>query len=61
MDIEEKLAKAGLSLDEVVNYALQKADNELDKEFNPVDTSITPYLKEVGKKLGGDDEQKQAR
>jgi hypothetical protein len=56
MDIEEKLAKAGLSLDEVVNYALQKADNELDKEFNPVDTSITPYLKEVSKKLGGDDE-----
>ena len=57
MDIEEKLAKAGLSLDEVVNYALQKADNELDKEFNPVDTAITPYLKEVGKKLGGVSEE----
>ena len=61
MAIEEKLASAGLSLEEVVNYALSKADKELDKEFNPVDTAITPYLKEVGKKLGGDDEQKQAR
>ena len=57
MDIEEKLSKAGLSLEEVVNYALQKADKELDNEFNSVDASITPYLKEVGRKLGGVSEE----
>jgi tetrahydromethanopterin S-methyltransferase subunit G len=56
MDIEDKLASAGLTLEQVVNYALEKADKQLDKETNPVDYSITPYLKEVGKKIGGDDE-----
>ena len=61
LDMEQRLAKAGLSLSEVVEYALKKTNAELDKQFNPVDTSYNEFKyklpADIVKKIGGADEQ----